>query len=110
VATNRGDWICRTVVLAAGACNIATVPPLAAGVPSSVEWLTPQDYRNPGQLRPGRVLVVGASATGIQLADEIQRFGPPGDALSRRACQGAARLSQQGHPMVDGAAGVLDER
>jgi putative flavoprotein involved in K+ transport len=75
VATNRGDWICRTVVLAAGACNIATVPPLAAGVPSSVESLTPKDYRNPDQLRPGGVLVVGASATGIQLAEEIQRSG-----------------------------------
>ena len=35
VVTDRGDWNCRTVVLAAGACNIATVPALAAGVPAS---------------------------------------------------------------------------
>jgi len=29
VATNRGDWHCRTVVLATGACNIPTIPALA---------------------------------------------------------------------------------
>ena len=32
-------------------------------------------YRNPEQLADGGVLVVGASATGIQLADEIHRSG-----------------------------------
>jgi putative flavoprotein involved in K+ transport len=77
VATDRGDWLCRTVVLATGACNIASVPALAAEVPASVASLTPKEYRNPGQLEPGGVLVVGASATGIQLADEIHRSGRP---------------------------------
>ena len=38
---------------------------------------TPFDYRNPGQLPEGGVLIVGASATGVQLADEIQRSGRP---------------------------------
>ena len=75
VVTDRGDWNCRTVVLAAGACNVATVPALAAELPASVASLTPKEYRNPNQLRPGGVLVVGASATGIQLADEIHRSG-----------------------------------
>src|SRR4029079_10758465 len=36
---------------------------------------TPLDYRNPSQLPAGGVLVVGASATGVQLADEIRRAG-----------------------------------
>jgi len=39
--------------------------------------VTPLDYRNPDQLNKGGVLVVGASATGIQLADEIHRSGRP---------------------------------
>jgi putative flavoprotein involved in K+ transport len=51
------------------------VPPLGAGVPSSIEQVTPFDYRNPARLPDGRVLVVGASATGVQLADELRRSG-----------------------------------
>ena len=77
ICTNKGSWQCRTVVIATGACNIASVPPLSAAVPSAVDMVTPMDYRNPSQLREGGVLVVGASATGTQLADEIHRSGRP---------------------------------
>jgi putative flavoprotein involved in K+ transport len=77
VRTEQGDWHCRTLVLATGACNLPCVPRLADALPASIRSLTPMDYRNPDQLEPGGVLVVGASATGIQLADEIQRSGRP---------------------------------
>jgi putative flavoprotein involved in K+ transport len=77
VSTTRGDIGCRAVVIASGACNLPIVPRLRDSVPASVEQFTPLDYRNPGQLPDGRVLVVGASATGVQLADEIQRSGRP---------------------------------
>ena len=77
VLTDRDHWHCRAVVLAAGACNIATIPDCASAVPPSIAKLTPIEYRNPGQLEPGGVLVVGASATGIQLAEEIHRSGRP---------------------------------
>jgi len=36
-----------------------------------------QSYRNPAQLPEGGVLVVGGSATGVQLAQEIRRSGRP---------------------------------
>jgi putative flavoprotein involved in K+ transport len=75
VATDGGTIASRGVVLASGACNQPSVPALRQAVPSSVESLTPFDYRNPGQLPDGGVLVVGASATGVQLADEIRRSG-----------------------------------
>jgi putative flavoprotein involved in K+ transport len=75
VATNTGDLLCRTVMLASGACNVPSVPRLMEGVPGSVQCFTPFDYRNPGRLPEGGVLVVGASATGVQLADEIHRSG-----------------------------------
>ena len=65
------------MVLASGACNIATVPKLAESLLTSVRLLTSMRYRNPRQLEPGGVLVVGASATGIQLAREIQASGRP---------------------------------
>jgi putative flavoprotein involved in K+ transport len=77
VTTSEGEFRCRTVVIASGACNQPTVPALSDAVPSSVEQLTPFDYRDPEQLPDGRVLVVGASATGVQLAAEIQRSGRP---------------------------------
>lgn len=75
VATNSGDLHCRCLVLASGACNLPSVPALRQGVPSSIQSVTPLDYRNPSQLPAGGVLVVGASATGVQLADEISRSG-----------------------------------
>jgi putative flavoprotein involved in K+ transport len=67
----------RTVVLATGACNVAATPRVADDVPAQVTSLTPLTYRDPGQLPDGGVLVVGASATGVQLADEIHRSGRP---------------------------------
>jgi len=75
VATDQGDWHCRTVVLATGACNIPQVPPPAATLSPAITTLTPPQYRNPGQLADGGVLVVGASATGTQIAAEIRRSG-----------------------------------
>ena len=77
VSTDRGDWRCRTVVLASGACNLADVPVVEREVPPSIHALTTMDYRNPDSLPPGGVLVVGASATGVQLAEEIHRSGRP---------------------------------
>jgi putative flavoprotein involved in K+ transport len=77
VATEQGDWRCRAVVAATGACNIATVPACATAVPSAIRTLTPMQYRKPEQIAPGGVLVVGASATGIQLANEIHLSGRP---------------------------------
>lgn len=77
VATDRDTWHCSTIVLASGACNIAHIPEVAAGVSSSIMTITSMAYRNPDQLPQGGVLVVGASATGTQLADEIHRSGRP---------------------------------
>jgi putative flavoprotein involved in K+ transport len=75
VVTSRGELRCRSLVVAAGACNLPAVPALRAAAPASVACVTPLDYRNPHQLPDGGVLVVGASATGLQLADEIRRSG-----------------------------------
>ena len=75
VETDHGRWQCRAVVIASGACQIPVVPSIAAALPGSVQTLTAKDYRNPGQLDDSGVLIVGASATGLQLAEEIQRSG-----------------------------------
>ena len=48
---------------------------MARHLPASIHQLTPTAYRNPAELPDGDVLVVGASASGVQLAEEIQRSG-----------------------------------
>jgi putative flavoprotein involved in K+ transport len=77
LTTSTGEIGARTVVIASGACNQPAVPALRDGVPPSVEQLTPFGYRHPAQLPDGGVLVVGASATGVQLAAELRRSGRP---------------------------------
>jgi putative flavoprotein involved in K+ transport len=77
VTTGDGVIRAESVVIASGACNRPSVPAFAGALPSSVEQVTAFDYRNPDQLPEGGVLVVGASATGVQLAAELQRSGRP---------------------------------
>ena len=77
VSTTQGEWRYRAVVLATGACNLSVVPRLAEAMPAGVDQFTAQTYRNPQQLAEGGVLVVGGSATGLQLAREIQESGRP---------------------------------
>ncbi len=77
VRTDQGDWRAPNVVIATGHCDTPQVPALARNLSPSVHQLVPTRYRNPSQLPDGGVLVVGASATGIQLAQEIQASGRP---------------------------------
>ena len=77
VETDQGDWRCPTIVLATGACNMARIPAVAEAVPLGIATLTAMQYRNTDQLLDGGVLVVGASATGTQLAEEIHDSGRP---------------------------------
>ena len=71
VVTDRGTWRARQVVVATGPHGLPRVP---AGL-DGVEVLTSNRYRNPARLAPGGVLVVGASASGVQIADELNRAG-----------------------------------
>ena len=77
VATTNGDIRCRSLVVASGACNLPSVPSIRSTIPAAIEQFNPFDYRNPDLLPDGGVLVVGASATGIQLATEIHQSGRP---------------------------------
>jgi putative flavoprotein involved in K+ transport len=75
VTTTRGVWHTRNVVVATGYSDQPLVPAIAARLDGGVHQIVPSEYRNPAALPGGGVLVVGASATGIQLADEIQASG-----------------------------------
>jgi putative flavoprotein involved in K+ transport len=77
LATASGEVVCRCLVIASGACNRPSVPPLRQTLPAALHQVTALDYRGPDRLPERGVLVVGASATGVQLADEIRRSGRP---------------------------------
>jgi putative flavoprotein involved in K+ transport len=75
VDSDHGAWNAPCVVLATGHCDVPSVPGMARCLPASIRQIAPSAYRNPGELPDGGVLVVGASASGLQLAEEIQRSG-----------------------------------
>ncbi len=77
VTTDRGEWEAPNVVIATGHCDTPVVPAMARQLPDDVVQVVPPRYRNPGQLPAGGVLVVGSSATGVQLAAEIHSSGRP---------------------------------
>src|ERR1041384_8502203 len=52
VATDQGEWRTRALVLASGACNIASVPGFAGAVPPGIAGVTPMQYRTPRQPEP----------------------------------------------------------
>ncbi len=110
IATNQGEWHCRSVVLASGACNIPHVPAVAEAVPATINTLTPVEYRNPGELAEGGVLVVGAAATGIQIAEEIHRSGRPVTLAVGEHIRAPRVYRGRDIEWWMDAAGVLDER
>ena len=75
VRTDAGDLQAHAVVVATGACNRPVLPAVAEAVPAEARPTTAFEYRSPAEMRDGGVLVVGAAATGVQLAAEIQVSG-----------------------------------
>ncbi|NEE00588.1 NAD(P)-binding domain-containing protein [Phytoactinopolyspora halotolerans] len=73
VTTWRGSWFTRNVVLASGPSRV--VPELARRLQPEMHQLHTSGYRRPGRLPSGGVLVVGASASGAQIAAELCRSG-----------------------------------
>ena len=77
VRTDRGTWQCRALVIASGAFGEPALPRVAAEMPRGLHCISAAQYRRPAELPDGGVLVVGASATGLQLACEIHASGRP---------------------------------
>lgn len=75
VQTDQGAMRSANIVMANGACACPKVPGFASNVPQTVQQFTPHRYKRPDDLPDGKVLVVGASASGQQLAREIQASG-----------------------------------
>lgn len=75
VETDQGTWSGSAVVVATGAFSNPKVPAIGGRLPARVTQLAPIHYRNPDGIDDGGVLVVGPSASGAQIADELSRSG-----------------------------------
>ena len=75
VETTGRSYRARSVVVATGATDVPALPPWAADLDRGLTQIASPRYRNPRQLPDGGVLVVGASASGLQIADELARAG-----------------------------------
>jgi putative flavoprotein involved in K+ transport len=77
VSTTAGEWRSQAVVVATGACETPFRPAMAQALSAAILQVSPTSYWEPGQLPDGGALVVGASSTGVQLAEEIHASGRP---------------------------------
>jgi putative flavoprotein involved in K+ transport len=75
LVTTRGTWRARAVIIATGYCDLPHVPNLSYVLSPAIESLHSSQYRSPEQLTDGAVLVVGASASGVQIAEELRQAG-----------------------------------
>ncbi len=75
LTTSAGPIDADAVVVATGAFQSAHIPPAGAGFSSRIYQLHSHDYRNPGALPSGGVLIVGSGQTGVQLAEELHAAG-----------------------------------
>jgi putative flavoprotein involved in K+ transport len=75
VTTNAGDFEARNVVMATGLFQGPRIPEFSSDISASVTQLHSGQYRSPGSIPDGAVLVVGSAQSGCQIADELRRSG-----------------------------------
>jgi len=73
--TTAGPLAAQTVVLSTGAYQRPHRPAGATTLPAGLLQLDAEGYRNPSELPPGPVLVVGSGQSGCQIAEELHEAG-----------------------------------
>lgn len=98
LSTTGGRIRARSVVVASGGYQRAHRPANADQLPASVTQLLAEDYRHPGQLEDGAILIVGSGQTGCQIADELHRAGRKVFVACGRCPWGPRRMG--GHDLI----------
>lgn len=73
VKTNQGVYETEHVIVATGMYSNPYIPKEGKAFGKEVKQLHSSEYKNPSQLNPGNVLVVGSGWSGIQIALEIRQ-------------------------------------
>lgn len=98
VTSGQRSWRARNVVIATGGYRVPKTPAFAGELSADILQLHSQDYKNPSQLQPGPVLVVGLGNSGAEIAMEVSGSHPtvvagaPGGELPVRHGRAAARF------------------
>jgi putative flavoprotein involved in K+ transport len=75
VRSSAGEHQAANVVVATGTFQQPKIPPFSGRLTGDVQQIHSSEYRNPGQLLPGAVLVVGSGQSGCQIAEELFEHG-----------------------------------
>lgn len=75
VSTSAGEYSCDQVVVASGGYHEPIIPRLAERIPSLVQQIHSEEYKNSDQLNEGAVLVVGSGQSGAQIAEDLHIAG-----------------------------------
>lgn len=65
----------RNVVVASGVQRVPKIPAIAEALPAGIRQLHSADYRRPGDLPSGAVLIVGTAQSGVQIAEDLLDVG-----------------------------------
>jgi putative flavoprotein involved in K+ transport len=109
LGTSDGPLEARSVVLSTGAYQRPHRPAGAATLPADLLQIDVEDYRSPGELPPGAVLVVGSGQTGCQIAEELHEAGRDVFLACGRAPWAPRRLGEHDVVWWLNEAGFLDE-
>ena len=71
VTAGSESFLARNVILATGFHRVSKIPAFAGQLSPDIVQLHSADYRNPGQLQPGTVLIVGAGNSGAEIGVEV---------------------------------------
>jgi putative flavoprotein involved in K+ transport len=69
------SWLARKVIVASGMLNEPIIPAISKNMPATITQLHSSEYRNPGQLPEGNILIVGSAKSGSQIAEELSDTG-----------------------------------
>ncbi|HEY7772489.1 MAG TPA: MSMEG_0569 family flavin-dependent oxidoreductase [Marinagarivorans sp.] len=75
LTTTGGHYSAEQVVLACGSYHRANILPFAKGMPEQINHVHSSDYKNPEQLPPGEVMVIGTGQSGTQIAEDLHLAG-----------------------------------
>ena len=110
LATSAGNIVASTVVLCTGAYQRPHRPAGASTLPADLVQIDAEEYRNPGELPPGQVLVIGSGQSGCQIAEELHRAGRDVFLACGRAGWAPRRIGGRDVFWWLQAAGDLDDR
>lgn len=74
IDSNQGKYVSKAVVIAIGPFHSPFIPEFSKDLSKDVYQIHSSKYRNPTQLKPGNVLIVGGGNSGAQIAVEVANF------------------------------------